>query len=352
MARLKAGKHEIRGDPRARELATCGTGANGRANNWLVEEAWSMARDKVTSGPKTGDDCRVRRRRPTRGTASSCTASRSNASSASSSGNGASSRPSCSTWKCRWIARAPQPVDDVADTLDYKRVAKRLIAFVEARISSWWRRWRIAPRCSILEEFSVEWVRLSVNKPGAIRAQQGRGRGSAAHARRSCDARSMTVLKPGHVRVFVAAGSNVEPEKNLARACAEIAHTWPDAHVLARLSQRGGGVRRAGFHQPRARILHARSRWMRSSRGCTPSRRNAAGRVTRPSGRRAPWISTCCCSAIAWRRLRSTPCRARTCSSGRTCWGRWPRSRRTSCIPPSSEPSASCGRRSIATGTR
>ena len=40
----------------------------------------------------------------------------------------------------------------------------------------------------------------------------------------------MTAPKPGHVRVFVAAGSNVEPEKNLARACAEIAHTWPDAH--------------------------------------------------------------------------------------------------------------------------
>ena len=31
-------------------------------------------------------------------------------------------------------------------------------------------------------------------------------------------------------RVFVAAGSNVEPEHNLARACAEIAHIWPDAH--------------------------------------------------------------------------------------------------------------------------
>jgi 2-amino-4-hydroxy-6-hydroxymethyldihydropteridine diphosphokinase len=40
----------------------------------------------------------------------------------------------------------------------------------------------------------------------------------------------MTLLKPGHVRVFVAAGSNVEPEHNLARACADIAHTWPDAH--------------------------------------------------------------------------------------------------------------------------
>jgi 2-amino-4-hydroxy-6-hydroxymethyldihydropteridine diphosphokinase len=39
----------------------------------------------------------------------------------------------------------------------------------------------------------------------------------------------MTPLKPGHVRVFVAAGSNIEPEKNLARACAQIAHAWPDA---------------------------------------------------------------------------------------------------------------------------
>jgi len=40
----------------------------------------------------------------------------------------------------------------------------------------------------------------------------------------------MSLLKPGHVRVYVAAGSNVEPERNLERACADIAHTWPDAH--------------------------------------------------------------------------------------------------------------------------
>ena len=39
----------------------------------------------------------------------------------------------------------------------------------------------------------------------------------------------MSLLKPGHVRVYVAAGSNVEPERNLERACAEIAHAWPDA---------------------------------------------------------------------------------------------------------------------------
>jgi 2-amino-4-hydroxy-6-hydroxymethyldihydropteridine diphosphokinase len=40
----------------------------------------------------------------------------------------------------------------------------------------------------------------------------------------------MKPAKPGHVHVFVAAGSNVEPQHNLAHACAQIAHTWPDAH--------------------------------------------------------------------------------------------------------------------------
>ena len=40
----------------------------------------------------------------------------------------------------------------------------------------------------------------------------------------------MSLLKPGHVRVFVAAGSNVEPEKNLERACTQIRRIWPDAH--------------------------------------------------------------------------------------------------------------------------
>lgn len=59
--------------------------------------------------------------------------------------------------------------DDVADTLDYKRVAKRLIAFVEA--SEFKLVETLAHRTAllILEEFGIEWVRLSINKPGAIR---------------------------------------------------------------------------------------------------------------------------------------------------------------------------------------
>jgi dihydroneopterin aldolase len=65
-------------------------------------------------------------------------------------------------------ARAAQS-DDVAETLDYKKVAKRIIAFVEA--STYKLVETLAHRLAllILEEFGVEWVRLSVNKPGAIR---------------------------------------------------------------------------------------------------------------------------------------------------------------------------------------
>lgn len=59
--------------------------------------------------------------------------------------------------------------DDVADTLDYKKVAKRLIAFIEG--SEFKLVETLAHRAALLiiEEFAVEWVRLSVNKPGAIR---------------------------------------------------------------------------------------------------------------------------------------------------------------------------------------
>jgi dihydroneopterin aldolase len=65
--------------------------------------------------------------------------------------------------------------DDVADTLDYKRVAKRLIAFVGE--SDFKLVETLAHRAAvlILTEFGVEWVRLSVNKPGAIRGSKDVG---------------------------------------------------------------------------------------------------------------------------------------------------------------------------------
>jgi 7,8-dihydroneopterin aldolase/epimerase/oxygenase len=59
--------------------------------------------------------------------------------------------------------------DDVADTVDYKKVSKRVLAYIEA--SEFKLVETLAHRLALLllEEFGLEWVRLSLNKPGAIR---------------------------------------------------------------------------------------------------------------------------------------------------------------------------------------
>jgi len=65
--------------------------------------------------------------------------------------------------------------DDVENTLDYKKVAKRVIAFVES--SEFHLVETLAHRMAltVLEEFDLDWIRLSVNKPGAIRGSRDVG---------------------------------------------------------------------------------------------------------------------------------------------------------------------------------
>ena len=65
--------------------------------------------------------------------------------------------------------------DHIDDTLNYKAVAKRLIAFVgesEFQLVE-----TLAERiCTlVLEEFQVPWVRLTLNKGGAVRGAKGVG---------------------------------------------------------------------------------------------------------------------------------------------------------------------------------
>jgi len=56
----------------------------------------------------------------------------------------------------------------IEDALDYKAVAKRLIAFVGA--SEFQLVETLAERCAeiLLQEFGIPWVRLSLNKIGAV----------------------------------------------------------------------------------------------------------------------------------------------------------------------------------------
>jgi dihydroneopterin aldolase len=65
--------------------------------------------------------------------------------------------------------------DSIADTLNYKRVAKRVLAFVED--SQFHLVETLAEHIAMLmlEDFGVSWVRLSLSKPGAIRSSRDVG---------------------------------------------------------------------------------------------------------------------------------------------------------------------------------
>jgi dihydroneopterin aldolase len=65
--------------------------------------------------------------------------------------------------------------DNLADTLDYKAVAKRLIAFVGE--SQFHLVETVAERVAelVLREFPVTWLRLKVSKPGAVRGARDVG---------------------------------------------------------------------------------------------------------------------------------------------------------------------------------
>ena len=71
-----------------------------------------------------------------------------------------------------WDIRKAAESDDITDTLDYKAVSKRLIAFVEA--SEFGLIESLAERCAgiVLDEFGVPWLRLKLSKPGAVRGSE------------------------------------------------------------------------------------------------------------------------------------------------------------------------------------
>ncbi|MGH8585958.1 MAG: dihydroneopterin aldolase [Gammaproteobacteria bacterium] len=59
--------------------------------------------------------------------------------------------------------------DAIADTLNYKDIAKRVTAFVEQSRYQLVEALAEAVAKLVLDEFAVPWLRLSVNKQGAVR---------------------------------------------------------------------------------------------------------------------------------------------------------------------------------------
>lgn len=65
--------------------------------------------------------------------------------------------------------------DSIEDALDYKAVAKRLIAFIEE--SEFFLIEKMAEKCAeiVLNEFDVPWLRLRLSKPRAVRGAKDVG---------------------------------------------------------------------------------------------------------------------------------------------------------------------------------
>ncbi len=65
--------------------------------------------------------------------------------------------------------------DDVKDTLNYKAVSKRVVSFIEETQFELVE--TLAERIAgiIIDEFEVPWVRVKLNKPGAIRGSKAVG---------------------------------------------------------------------------------------------------------------------------------------------------------------------------------
>ncbi len=145
--------------------------------------------------------------------------------------------------------RRPAASDSVADTLDYKAVSKRLVAFVSQ--SGFGLVETLAERCAalILDEFAVAHVRLKLSKPGAVRGaravgviiERGRDADRAAVETPAVATRlpapkasvrparvtatrkkSASKIATAKCRSYLSLGSNIEPEANLRKAVAAL----------------------------------------------------------------------------------------------------------------------------------
>lgn len=65
--------------------------------------------------------------------------------------------------------------DKIEDTLDYKKITKRMLAFIDDSHYELVETLAEALAQLILRELGCEWVKLSVNKPGAIRGSRDVG---------------------------------------------------------------------------------------------------------------------------------------------------------------------------------
>ena len=126
-------------------------------------------------------------------------------------------------------ARHAAKSDDIADTVNYKAVAKRLIAYVAE--SEFQLVETLSERIAeiVLKEYKLPWVRVGVHKPGAVRGAKDVG----ITIRRGDFSGLADTQK---AEIFVGVGSNVQPEHYIGMA-------------LSALETRFGSLRRSTVYR-------------------------------------------------------------------------------------------------------
>lgn len=127
--------------------------------------------------------------------------------------------------------------DDIADTLDYKSVAKRVLAHVKESQFKLVESLAESIAELIIREFSVPWLKLEVNKTGALRGARDVG----VIIERSAEDYSNTAARKSKkdqpsTLAWISIGSNQQPEKHIARA-------------LVALEKRFGPLRSSAVYQ-------------------------------------------------------------------------------------------------------
>ena len=65
--------------------------------------------------------------------------------------------------------------DSIEDTLNYKRVAKRLLEYIDTTSFHLVETLAESVAMLVIEEFHVSWIKVTLNKPGAIRSSRSVG---------------------------------------------------------------------------------------------------------------------------------------------------------------------------------
>ena len=125
--------------------------------------------------------------------------------------------------------RRPAASDAIEDTLDYKAVSKRLIAFVSE--SGFGLVETLAERCAalVMEEFGVEHVRLKLSKPGAVRGATAVG--VIIERTRSAQPKAETPERDRDI--VVREGDAPDARATAATAAVEVAAAMPSTVVEA-----------------------------------------------------------------------------------------------------------------------